>query len=303
MAGALLPGSLLLFEEIRGHAGKLAKSGVGGEDRPVSTRGDKEVRVTRIGQPDGQEADRVALEEPLQLVVDGHPVAVLMRTPGNDAELATGFLWTEGIISSQGEIARIDLEAKENHVLVFLADGVEVDFGRLTRHLFSASSCGLCGKATIEAITSLHEPVAMGPVISESALMEAPIMMRAVQATFEETGGLHASAIFDRQGRLLVLREDVGRHNALDKALGWALMNNVDLSNSFVLMSGRLSFELMQKALAGRIPVVAGISAPSSLAVEFARESNQTLVGFLRPPRFNIYTGSERVGEQQEGCE
>jgi FdhD protein len=143
----------------------------------------------------------------------------------------------------------------------------------------------------------------MGPVISESALMEAPNMMRAVQATFEETGGLHASAIFDRQGRLLVLREDVGRHNALDKALGWALMNSVDLSNSFVLMSGRLSFELMQKALAGRIPVVAGISAPSSLAVEFAREANQTLVGFLRPPRFNIYTGSERVGEQLEGGE
>jgi len=127
--------------------------------------------------------------------------------------------------------------------------------------------------------------------------------MRAVQATFEETGGLHASAIFDRQGRLLVLREDVGRHNALDKALGWALMNSVDLSNSFVLMSGRLSFELMQKALAGRIPVVAGISAPSSLAVEFAQESNQTLVGFLRPPRFNIYAGSERVGEQQDGHE
>ncbi|HAT18830.1 MAG TPA: formate dehydrogenase accessory sulfurtransferase FdhD [Verrucomicrobiales bacterium] len=261
------------------------------------------MRVTRIGQPDVEETDRVALEEPLQLVVDGHPVAVLMRTPGNDEELAAGFLWTEGIISSQEEIVRIDLEAKENHALVFLADGVEVDFGRLTRHLFSASSCGLCGKATIEAITSLHEPVAMGPVFSESVLMKAPTMMRAAQATFEETGGLHASAVFDRQGQLLTLREDVGRHNALDKALGWALMNSVDLSNSFVLMSGRLSFELMQKALAGRIPVVAGISAPSSLAVEFARESNQTLVGFLRPPRFNIYAGSERVGEQQKGCE
>ena len=264
----------------------------------MSTRGDKDVRVTRIGESGLKEMDRVALEEPLQLVVDGHPVAVLMRTPGNDEELAAGFLWTEGIVSSQEEIARIDLEAKENHALVFLADGVEVDFGRLTRHLFSASSCGLCGKASIEAIASLHEPVAGGPVFPESVLLEAPGALRAAQATFEETGGLHASAVFDRQGKLLVLREDGGRHNALDKVLGWALLNGSDLSNSFVLMSGRLSFELMQKALAGRIPLVAGISAPSSLAVEFARESNQTLVGFLRPPRFNVYAGIERVKMQ-----
>ena len=125
--------------------------------------------------------------------------------------------------------------------------------------------------------------------------MAAPEALRAAQETFDETGGLHASAVFDRKGKLLVLREDVGRHNALDKVLGWALLNGRDLSDGFVLMSGRLSFELMQKALAGRIPLVAGISAPSSLAVEFARESNQTLVGFLRPPRFNVYGGIERV--------
>ena len=278
-----------------GWAGKLAKRGQEGEGCVVSMRGDKEVRVTRIGRSGLGEVDRVALEEPLQLVVDGHPVAVLMRTPGNDDELAAGFLQTEGIVNSKEQIVRIDLEAKENHALVFLADGVEVDLGRLTRHLFSASSCGLCGKASIEAITSLHEPVPAGPVFQESVLMAAPEALRAAQETFDETGGLHASAVFDREGKLLVLREDVGRHNALDKVLGWALLNGRDLSDGFVLMSGRLSFELMQKALAGRIPLVAGISAPSSLAVEFARESNQTLVGFLRPPRFNVYGGIERV--------
>ncbi|MFP6898102.1 MAG: formate dehydrogenase accessory sulfurtransferase FdhD [Roseibacillus sp.] len=258
-------------------------------------RADKEVEVRRIGQPNVASADRVAVEEPLQLVVDGHPVAVMMRTPGNDEELTAGFLWTEGIISSREEIARIDVEAKDNHALAFLADGVAVDYERLTRHLFSASSCGLCGKATIEAITAVHEPAADGPVFSNDVLLGAPDTLRAAQNTFEQTGGLHASAIFDAEGATLVVREDVGRHNALDKVLGWALLNEVSLSSSFVLMSGRLSFELMQKALAGRIPLVAGISAPSSLAVEFAEESNQTLVAFLRPPKFNVYAGVGRV--------
>ena len=261
--------------------------------------GDKEIRVARVGQSKTEELDRVAVEEPLQLVVDGRPVAVLMRTPGHDEELAAGFLWTEGIVDSRDQIRRIDVESRDNHALVFLEDGVEVDFGRLTRHLFSASSCGLCGKASIEAITTQHEPVSGDVLFQEAALMEAPEILRRAQATFEETGGLHASAVFGREGDLLALREDVGRHNALDKVLGWALLKGVDLSGSFVLMSGRLSFELMQKALAGRLPMVAGISAPSSLAVEFARESNQTLVGFLRPPRFNVYTGMERLELQQ----
>ena len=257
--------------------------------------GDKEIRVARVGQSKTEELDRVAVEEPLQLVVDGRPVAVLMRTPGHDGELAAGFLWTEGIVDSRDQIRRIDVESRDNHALVFLEDGVEVDFGRLTRHLFSASSCGLCGKASIEAITTRSEPVSGDVIFREAALMEAPETLRRAQETFEETGGLHASAVFGQEGDLLVLREDVGRHNALDKVLGWALLEGVDLSRSFVLMSGRLSFELMQKALAGRLPLVAGISAPSSLAVEFARESNQTLVGFLRPPRFNVYAGMERL--------
>ena len=257
--------------------------------------GDKELSVTRVGSTGLPDVDRVAIEEPLQLVVDGSPVAVVMRTPGHDEELAAGFLWTEGIISTPDDVVRIETDSKDNHALVFLSDGVEVDHDRLTRHLFSASSCGLCGKATIAAITSAHGPVTAGPVFPEEALLRAPGEMRAAQRTFEETGGLHASALFDRDGKLVVLREDVGRHNALDKILGWALREGMALTECFVLMSGRLSFELMQKALAGRIPLVAGISAPSSLAVEFARESNQTVVGFLRPPRFNLYAGAERV--------
>ena len=265
------------------------------EDSEVRDRGDKEVGVVRAGQLGVEDIDRVALEEPLQLVVNGHAVAVLMRTPGDDEELAVGFLWTEGIISRGDQVLKVDLATKENHALVFLEDGVEVDLNRLTRHLFSASSCGLCGKASIDAITSLHEPVPAGPSFPESGLLEAPSFLRSAQETFEKTGGLHASGIFSKEGSLLALREDVGRHNALDKLLGWALLNGQDLSENFLLMSGRLSFELMQKALAGRLPLVAGISAPSSLAVEFSRESNQTLVGFLRAPHYNVYAGIERV--------
>ena len=256
---------------------------------------DKEVRVVRAGQSEADDTDRVAREEPLQLVVNGHAVAVLMRTPGQDKELAAGFLWTEGVISKREHMVKVDLEARENHALVFLDDAVELDLGRLTRHLFSASSCGLCGKASIEAITSLHDPVADGPSFAESDILRAPEFLRSSQKTFERTGGLHASAVFNREGCLLALREDIGRHNALDKVLGWALLNEQDLSDKFVLMSGRLSFELMQKALAGRLPLVAGISAPSSLAVEFSRESNQTLIGFLRGHRYNLYNGDQRV--------
>lgn len=273
----------------------LAKPSPESEDSEVRDRGDKEVGVVRAGQPGVEDIDRVALEEPLQLVVNGHAVAVLMRTPGDDEELAVGFLWTEGIISRGDQVLKVDLATKENHALVFLDDGVEVDLNRLTRHLFSASSCGLCGKASIDAITSLHEPVPDGPSFPESSLLEAPSFLRSAQATFEKTGGLHASGIFSKEGSLLALREDVGRHNALDKLLGWALLKGQDLSENFILMSGRLSFELMQKALAGRLPLVAGISAPSSLAVEFSRESNQTLVGFLRAPHYNVYAGIDRV--------
>ena len=256
----------------------------------------KRFSVSRQDGDDRTEfSDHVAVEEPLQLIVDGHPLAVLMRTPGQDRELAAGFLLTEGVVTHPDQIARIDIETRDNHVLVFLADGVSLDLERLTRHLFSASSCGLCGKATIEAITAAHPPVPDGPTFDSAPILAAPDALRASQETFERTGGLHASAIFSQSGELLLLHEDVGRHNALDKVIGQALLEDRDLSTCFLLVSGRVSFELMQKALAARLPLLAAISAPSSLAIEFAESSNQTLLAFLRPPTFNIYSGAERL--------
>jgi FdhD protein len=213
-----------------------------------------------------------------------------MRTPGHDVELAAGFLVTEGIASSVDQLRKIEPRPEENRVLVFLADSVAVDLGRLTRHLFTGSSCGLCGKATLEAIFTDFPPIERRIEISDAVLLAAPAKLRAAQTTFETTGGLHAAGIFSADGELLVLREDIGRHNAVDKVIGHALLNGIDLKSTLLLVSGRLSFEIMQKALAARIPAVAAISAPSSLAVEFARKSGQTLIGFLRPPVFNRYS-------------
>ena len=240
-------------------------------------------------------SDQLAVEEPLQVVIDGRPLAVLMRTPGDDEVLILGFMLSEGIISKKSDVTRIDLEARDNHALVFLTDDHPMDWERLTRHLFSASSCGLCGKVTIDAILQSHPAIASKFSLEREILLEAPHAMRKAQDTFESTGGLHASAIFDSNGTLLALREDVGRHNALDKVIGHALTSDIDLSATFLLVSGRISFELMQKALAAGIPLIAGISAPSSLAVEFANDSGQTLIGFLRPPTFNIYHGEDRI--------
>ncbi len=233
--------------------------------------------------------DQLAIEEPLQVVVDGRPLAVLMRTPGDDHSLVTGFLLTEGIIVRREQVRRIDLEARDNHALVFLSDDHECDWERLTRHLFSASSCGLCGKATIEAILQSHPAIEEKPDFDPEIIQQAPGLLRTAQANFETTGGLHASGIFSQSGDLLLLHEDVGRHNALDKVIGEGLIRGLDFSHCFLLVSGRISFELMQKALAARLPLVAGISAPSSLAVEFARTSHQSLIGFLRPPSMNYY--------------
>lgn len=234
--------------------------------------------------------DQVAVEEPLEIRLDGHPVAVVMRTPGHDEELAAGFLVTEGIVSQVGELRKIEPRAEENRVLVFLRDGVSVDLGRLTRHLFTGSSCGLCGKATLEAIFTNFPPLARRIEICDSAFLSAPGKLRAAQETFESTGGLHAAGVFSASGELMILREDIGRHNAVDKVIGHALLNDIDLLETFLLVSGRLSFEIMQKSLAARISAVAAISAPSSLAVEFAKKSGQTLIGFLRPPSFNRYS-------------
>lgn len=249
------------------------------------------ISLTRC-QPGGsrQIDDQVAVEEPLEIRLDGHPVAVVMRTPGHDAELAAGFLVTEGIISQVSQLRKIEPRPDENRVLVFLDDGVEVDLGRLTRHLFTGSSCGLCGKATLDAILTESPPIERRLEIADEVVLGLPQKLRAAQATFQTTGGLHAAGIFTAAGDLLILREDIGRHNAVDKVIGHALLNAIDLSSSLLLVSGRLSFEILQKALAARIPALAAISAPSSLAVDFARESGQSLIGFLRPPSFNRYS-------------
>lgn len=238
-----------------------------------------------------RKTEHVVVEEPLQITLDGHPVSVVMRTPGHDKDLVLGFLITEGILPSLDAIRRIDLNSRKNHALVFLTDETEVDLARLTRHVFSASSCGICGKASIDAITNNFPPLESRLRFPAAALLTAPDILRTAQQTFDTTGGLHAAALFDATGRMLAVREDIGRHNAVDKLIGHALSNSIDPANAFLLVSGRVSFEIMQKSLAARIPLVAAISAPSSLAVDFAEKANQTLVAFLRPPKFNVYSG------------
>jgi FdhD protein len=243
--------------------------------------------------------DELAPEEPLEVRVRGRPVSVTMRTPGHDAELAAGFLLTEGIIRSREDVLRIEPCGRNedgNLLNVVLAPEVRVDFERLTRHVFASSSCGLCGKATIEAVRSTFPRVESDVTVDAEMLVGLPEVMRRAQSSFDRTGGVHAAALFDSDGGLVVLREDVGRHNAVDKVLGFALLQrSMPLQRHVLLVSGRSSFEIMQKALAGRVPVVAAVSAPSSLAVQFARESGQTLVGFLRQGRMNVYSHAERI--------
>ncbi len=238
--------------------------------------------------------DFLAVEEPLEIRVGGRAVSVTMRTPGHDDELAAGFLLSEGIISGRADLARID--QFDNVVDVVLGPGVAIDFDRLTRHVFASSSCGLCGKATIEAIQTQFKPISSNMTLDAATLLTLPTRMRAAQASFDRTGGLHAAVVFDSTGRMTVLREDVGRHNALDKALGFALSNDLlPLDQHVLLVSGRSSFEIVQKALAGGIPIVSAVSAPSSLAVQFAQECGQTLVGFLREQRMNVYANPQRI--------
>lgn len=241
------------------------------------------------------EVDHVAREEPLQITVDGTPVAVVMRTPGHDEDLVRGFLITEGIVDNLNYVSRIDLEQKQNHAYVFLTDDVMLDHERLSRNLYSASSCGICGKASIDSIRQSYPPVEDGFLIHEYVLLGLPDALRSAQQVFSSTGGLHAASLMDATGQVLVVREDVGRHNAIDKVIGCGSVDGIDFSNTLLQLSGRVSFEVMQKALAVGIPMVSAISAPTSLAVDFARESNQTLVGFLRPPSYNVYAGEQRV--------
>jgi FdhD protein len=272
-----------------------------------------------VGLEPKRHADALAREEPLEIRVRGRSIAVTMRTPGHDDELAAGFLFTEGMISRRQDIVGVgqclESDAPENTLNVFLAPKVEVDFDRLTRHVFASSSCGVCGKASIESVHQHFPPLrapaslpagrgrqqfadgdAGAPRIRAAILAELPARMSSGQRAFARTGGLHAAAIFDAGGRMMVLREDVGRHNAVDKVIGHGfLKGKLPFASHILAVSGRASFEIVQKALAARIPIICAISAPSSLAVEFARESGQTLVGFLRGRTMNVYSCPERL--------
>ncbi|MHA6693163.1 formate dehydrogenase accessory sulfurtransferase FdhD [Homoserinimonas sp. A520] len=266
-------------------------------------------KVTRItvGSAPVVLEDVLTVEEPLEIRVGGRPLAVTMRTPGHDFDLAAGFLVSEGVISSSDHFsaARYCAGATEeglntyNVLDVSLAPGVAPPDPSLERSFYTTSSCGLCGKASIDAVKtqSAFQVRDDDVTIDASALTGFPDVLRAEQAVFEKTGGLHAAALFDAaSGRMLVLREDVGRHNAVDKVVGWALKDGrLPLAGTVLMVSGRASFELTQKALMAGIPILAAVSAPSSLAAELATESGMTLVGFLRGTSMVAYAGAERI--------
>lgn len=255
-------------------------------------------------------SDVLATEEPMEVRLvtadETRTVAVTMRTPGNDFELAAGFLYGEGIVSSPRQIRRIsycvdrELDADQQYNIVNVevsGRSADYDLPSLERHFYTTSACGVCGKASLEQLELKGCPVvAPGPEISPEAIYALPDKLREAQGLFDATGGLHAAALFDADGELVALREDVGRHNATDKLVGWALLEGkTPLSEHIVMVSGRSSFEILQKALQAGVPVVCAISAPSSLAVDVAREFGMTLVGFLRGERFNVYAGDERI--------
>jgi FdhD protein len=275
-------------------------------------------RVYRVRQGDFEESpDELATEEPLEIrLIQGgkrRTVAVTMRTPGADAELALGFLFAEGVIRGRDDVRRVapcidtgdnpeEVAAAEsrcaNVLEVELADGLaEPELAGLERHFFATSACGVCGKASLDALTvRLPGAITAGPEIPAAVITALPERLRAAQGMFATTGGLHAAALFDAAGELLAVREDVGRHNALDKLIGWALgEGRLPLAGHAVLVSGRSSYEILQKALMAGVPVVCAVSAPSSLAVELAERFGLTLIGFLRGDRFNVYSGVERV--------
>lgn len=269
----------------------------------------RSVNLTRVSEWNDGNLDRkddyLAAEEPLEIRIGGQPLSVTMRTPGHDLELAAGFLLTEGLIQSREQIVAIEnVEPvaegglkRGNVVEAELVEEATPDFAKMRRHFFASSSCGICGKASIDAIRS-RLLIAPNPEFRLEAelLIRLPDMLRSSQDVFQRTGGLHAAALFDSSGGLLVVREDIGRHNAVDKVIGWALLDHrVPLGNAVLLVSGRGGFEIVQKALVAGVPVLASVSAPSSLAVQLARELRMTLVGFLRGRRFVIYSSEERI--------
>jgi FdhD protein len=275
-------------------------------------------RILKVSPGSRDEADDLlAAEEPLEIRIGYGPsqdrqqrkISVTMRTPGNDFELALGFLYTEGIIRSREEITQIryctdinTIENQENIVRVELKENVPIDLSAVQRNFYTTSSCGVCGKASIDAVkvSCPAFPEDDPFTVQEETILKLPAKLREQQAVFRFTGGLHASALFDLDGNFLLAREDVGRHNALDKLIGAIAggeqhNTSIPLNRHILLLSGRASFELMQKAAMAGIKMVCAVGAPSSLAVEMARESGTTLIGFLRDERFNVYSGSQRV--------
>ncbi|WP_072691467.1 formate dehydrogenase accessory sulfurtransferase FdhD [Rhodococcus marinonascens] len=263
--------------------------------------------VTRItGTRQSIRPDTVVVEEPLEIRVNGTPLAVTMRTPGSDIELAQGFLLTEGIVADRSDIVSVRYcNSVDEHGVntynvldVDLAAGVTLPDTGIQRNFYTTSSCGVCGKASLDAIRqrTRHPPAGDTVRVSASAIAELPAELRAAQRVFDVTGGLHAAGLFSGTGELLASREDIGRHNAVDKVIGWATeQNRLPLRGTVLLVSGRASFELAQKAVMAGIPVLAAVSAPSSLAIELARDAGLTLIGFLRDSTMNVYSHPERI--------
>jgi FdhD protein len=260
--------------------------------------------VIHVGGGDARSGpDLLAVEDPLEIRLGFGPandrmrkaVSVTMRTPGHDSELAVGFLYSEGVIGSAGDVLAAE-EVSANVIRVDLKPGVPVDLGRLERHFYTASSCGVCGKTSLEAVEQACDPLPAGPVVAAEVVHALPRRLRVAQSAFDRTGGLHAAALFDEAGVLIAAREDVGRHNAVDKVIGREfLRGNLPLHRTVLFVSGRASFELVQKAAVAGVPVFAAVGAPSSLAADLARRVGMTLLGFVRDGRFNVYAGAERL--------
>lgn len=275
--------------------------GAGIETRSAASAG----IVAVAGNSAEERTDSLAIEEPLAVRISHGPVgqrrrttvSITMRTPGADADLAAGLLFAEGVVADPGDILAIDRGRTENRVRVDLHPEVAVDWSRLDRRGYTTSSCGVCGKTSLDAVeAACGGPRSGGVPVAARVIHGLPESLRAAQPAFSRTGGLHAAALFDRLGNLLAVREDVGRHNAVDKLIGGEFCaGRTPLHERIVLVSGRASFELIQKAAMAAVPIFAAVGAPSSLAVDLARRMGMTLLGFVRDGRFNIYTGPERI--------